>query len=116
MFGALLRLCGLTAATAATYLEVTRPEVVSWIHEQEAPPPEHLRRLYALFDALEREVDRVLEEWEAAGRPTQIAYPIAANDKRAREAGWPSVAVQMTAAAMTQATLTEVLVGFDVQD
>ena len=115
MFGAVLRLCGLTAVTGAHFLGVTRPEVVAWIQEKEAPPPEHFARLYALFDALEREVDRIIQEWEAAGRPTQIAYPIAANDRRARDAGWPSVAVQMTVAAMAQATLTEVAVGFEVQ-
>ena len=116
MFGALLRLCGLSAGTAGIYLGVTRRQVANWIMDNEIPPQEHVYKIYALFDALEREVDRVIEEWEAAGRPSQIAYPIAADDEKAREAGWPCVATQMTAAAMTQATLTEVSVGFDVRD
>ncbi|MEL7463242.1 MAG: hypothetical protein AAFN79_04210 [Pseudomonadota bacterium] len=114
MFEPLCRVCGLTPATAGIYLGETRATVVKWIKEQEAPPEEHLYRIYALFDAIEHEVERVITAWEGAGKPTQISYPIAATDEKAREMGWPSIAVQKTVAAMTQATLTEVSVGFEI--
>ena len=114
MFGPLCRICGLTAGTAAVFLGETRRVTLKWMNEEEAPPEEHLYRVYALFDAIENEVERVIDAWEKAGKPTQISYPIAATDDKAREMGWPSVAVQKTVAAITQATLTEVSIGFEI--
>lgn len=114
MFEPLCRVCGLTPGTAAIYLGETRRAVLAWIKEQEAPPQEHLYRIYALYDAIDNEVERVIVAWENAGKPAQISYPIAATDDKAREMGWPSVAVQKTVAAMAQATLTEVSVGFEI--
>ena len=114
MFEPLCRVCGLTPATAGIYLGEPRAVVLGWLKEQEAPPEEHLYRIYALFDAIENEAERVIRAWEAAGKPTQISYPIAATDEKARKMGWPSVGVQKTVAAMTQATLTEVSVGFEI--
>lgn len=114
MFGALLRLCGLTAGAAAVYLGVPRKSVVAWAQDQSTPPPAMFQKLYELHDAQEAEVDRIINGWESAGRPAQISYKIAADDAAARAVGWPSVATQMTAVARAQATLTEVAFSFVV--
>ena len=115
MFGALVRLCGLSAGQAAIYLGVPRRSVVAWLQDESDPPKEIFQKLYELHDAQEAEVDRIINGWEAAGRPPQVNYRIAADDAAARAAGWPSVASQMTAVARAQATLTEVAFAF-VQD
>lgn len=112
MFGALLRLSGLTANAAAYYLGVQRRDVINWVNEKSAPPPEMYKRVYELLDAQEEEVDRIIEGWEGAGRPPQLHYRVSPSDEAAQEAGWPSVASQMAAVAKAQAILTEVTIGF----
>ncbi len=116
MFGALIRLCGLSAGSTSAYLGVPRKTVVAWLQDDATPPPEVFQKLYELHDAQEAEVDRIIVGWESAGRPAQISYKIAKDDAAARAAGWPSVATQMTAVARAQATLTEVAFSFVVEE
>lgn len=112
MFGALLRLCGLSGGAAAYFLGAPRKDVIAWAQEAAAPPQEHFNRLYALYEAQENEAERIIASWEDAGRPAQLHYRVAADDTEAREAGWPSVGAQMVGVAIAQATLTEVAIAF----
>lgn len=113
MFGALVRLCGLSANEAAHLIGASRAEVVGWLRNESAPPDEAMQKLYRLFAAQEQAAEEIIEAWERSGKPHALTLKVAANNEAARAEGWPSMSAQMVPIAIAQATLTDLTIGFE---
>ncbi|MEM8752400.1 MAG: hypothetical protein AAGF90_05435 [Pseudomonadota bacterium] len=114
LFAALLRLSGLSPDDAVAFLGVRRKMINAWMRPDGSPAQKSMQKLYDLIDRQEREAERLIEEWDEAGRPETFEGEVAGSDEAAQAAGWPSVGAQAVPFAIAQATLVHVRMRVDV--
>ncbi|MEO0363414.1 MAG: hypothetical protein AAF322_19990, partial [Pseudomonadota bacterium] len=86
LFAALLRLSGLSPDDAVAFLGVRRKMINAWMRPDGSPAQKSMQKLYDLIDRQEREAERLIEEWDEAGRPETFEGEVAGSDEAAQAA------------------------------
>lgn len=101
LFALLIQVCGLSHREAAAFLDVRLDTVKSWSTGRNPTPARVVEELGNLAFAIEEAADKTLEYISEA--PAEIELPMAADDKRARELGWPCLGAHRAMIALAAA-------------
>lgn len=102
-FSLLTQRCGLSLAEAADFLGVRLDTVKSWSAGRNPTPDGVIDELRELYEKIEIAARNLLTIIEESGGGVKIELGYAADDKEARDLGWPCVGAQRAALGIATA-------------